>query len=33
LKQGSTAEDSPPEKNEESFWIAAMSGQNEDELI
>jgi len=33
LKQGSTAEDSPPEKNEGSFWIPAMSGQNEDELI
>jgi len=33
LKQGSTAEDSPPEKNEESFWIPAMSGQNEDESI
>jgi len=33
LKQGSAAGDSPSEKNEGSFWIAAMSGQNEDELI
>jgi hypothetical protein len=33
LKQGSTAGDSPSEKNEGSFWIATMGGQNEDELI
>ena len=33
MKQGSAAGDSPSEKNEGSFWIAAMSGQNEDELI